>query len=541
MPLPILVGAIATAIARSALTAGAKRMLTKSLLEKSISPKTINGIIRSANKGNKILNAKEIKDLMRPQGSTYRENRVGPKARVAAPESEYPRDAFFVKPDGRMIYGRFDKNGKLIATPRGKEVVSKKGEPVRKFPKTSGEKDLERKVEIANLPKPREIVPMSKELWRLIKFPGEHQRGVARINPNLLTKKQIDRMNDKTEVVVEVRGGGIYRTTKGDIYRAELQERNIETSSKIDKQEAITRKEVGQEYQAAPEKPLENTYVYYMRHPLSLVKRLDKDGKEVFVGKKVLDKDGKPILLRITADTAEGRAKKLEAWADQLNLRNITKAGKPLTGKINPDKIFIPAKRNPKAEDGMDESKFIDIADAKKLWNRHVEKLADEGMKATGGERFEYKSMPEGLPINMRPRAADLNKPSSRGGKSALEKSVEKTDALIKREEERGLPEYILKEIRKDKGVTPRIRKMILDHANRPKLAIEAPKRFQPPSEATSFEVLKKNLFQIEKQLKNSKNASPTKIKKLLEDKETIKNRLTLLEKKKQIIPAEKL
>jgi hypothetical protein len=455
MPVPVAIAAAVAFIARSAISAGAKRALTSSVLKKVIEPTIAKKIIRGALRGQanertvdvrirKMLDA-NIKELMAPEKGTVQK----PFVTVSKPVSR--------------------RSGRTKPSPVEVRKMTKE-ELAAVRDKARARMEKKKKINLqppAAKPKPKvEAKKVTPEEAKAALRRERKQTAKASKKEKKLTQKQKNAFMDKTKVVLRDKEGRVIgTTTKGKQEQIKfLKEENksdIRNKPNIKVREKATTKDVGQDYKPVSDtRPATRDIYVYIKNPIT--------------GKKLLGKSGKPLVQKITINTNKGQTEELQRIANEL----IDKLGPLRAGKNITDKsgnIFVPIKydvRRGRAEN-IQYAKTYNPAQIRREFERAAEARAIEGAKAVGVGKEDVS------------KAAQLAAEAGRKASKALNKNVAK--------------------------------KLTADK---------------------QLEMLKKNLFQIEKQLrKPATKQSKAKLDSLLKEKEGIQKNISRLEKRDNIIP----
>jgi hypothetical protein len=469
MPVPVAIAAAVAFIARSAISAGAKRALTSSVLKKVIEPTIAKKIIRGALRGQanertvdvrirKMLDA-NIKELMAPEKGTVQK----PFVTVSKPVS---RRSGKTKPSPVEV--RKMTKEELAAVRDKARARMEKKEKINLQPPAAKTKPRKLTPEEAKAVLRRERKQTAKASKKEKKLIKKQENAEKR-----LIQKQEKKFTDKTKVVLYDKEGRVIGiTTKGKQaqteYKAKQAESNPENSPTVPgKQDSIktrekaTKKDVGQDYKPVSDTAPATKDIYvYVRNPLT--------------GKRLLSKSGKPLVQKITINTNKGQTEELQRIANELiDKLGPLRAGKNITDKSG--KIFVPIKydvRRGRAEN-IQYAKTYNPAQIRREFERAAEARAIEGAKAVGVGKEDVS------------KAAQLAAEAGRKASKALNKNVAK--------------------------------KLTADK---------------------QLEMLKKNLFQIEKQLrKPATKQSKAKLDSLLKEKEGIQKNISRLEKRDNIVP----
>lgn len=450
--------AVLALIARAAISASAKRLLTRALVSKEITPNAARAILNRAGQIEKAtIGSKEIKELMKPAGSTYRKPvKPDTPVNVKPPKNTKENTKIVEKRQGKpsVKEGYYERKARLEFE-RRKAIRAEVKKAQDKTNKDDGivkvVSDKERAIAKAMLRKERKDA-IAKQIAKLR-------------SDKKLDNKIIAKMNDNTPVELRDSNGRLLgMTTKGEQFRnsyiAKLNSEPSKTGSKIDAREAARNKNVGEEYKAnAPQSPATKDIYVTMRNPIT--------------GKKIIGKNGKPLAFKLTINTNKGQAEELQRKANEIYNAEGISQGKRIGN------LFVPIKESSPTKSGEVKSfvtgqKVYSPKQWRALANRVVAKETVQSFRKTP----LYK-----------------DKVQDDSAVSAAITAASKADKAI---------------------ATNKANKIDVGQ---------------------QLESLKKNLFQLQKQLdKPAAQQSRPKIESLLKEKEAIKKNIALLERRNKIV-----
>lgn len=429
--------AILALIARAAISAGAKRLLTKELLAKRITPAAAKGVLNKA-KAEKI-SSKEIKELMRPKGSVYKKPQ-----RPSNVAQKPPKET---KENLKAVTKRQEK-------PTGKKEVDFKIELLRKD--TRRKIQIQREVEKAKVkgkPKKevteRDQIAAKASLKRERRKTREQRKKEEKEQRKFLKKPEAEKRKASLEY-------GMKEADKAS---------RSSGKSRIEADEKARVKDVGEVVKPTPAQPLTKDIYVFMRDPIS--------------GKRLIGKSGKPLVFKLKINTNKGQTEELIRLSNEIYKREGIQAGKRIGNLYKPVTTKVTLKSG-KEKDFITGQKTWTPNQWRRAANRVVEEETTKSFKKT--------------PI-----------------KTELQK--------LAKEEADSQQVAVSTARAADKAIaTTKLDKVDVNQ---------------------QLEMLKRNLFQIQKQLnKPAGRQSQSKIESLLKEKETIQKNISSLEKRNKMVGA---
>lgn len=446
--------AILALIARAAISASAKRLLTRALVSKEITPNAARAILNRAGQIEKAtIGSKEIKELMKPAGSTYRK-----PVKPNTPGNVKPPKETGV--DTKKVTVKQTK-------PTGKKQVDFRTELQRDIARRKIE--IKREVEKAKAKKKpeKEITERDQIAAKALLKRERRKMRKQRKKEEKLDNKIIAKMNDNTPVELRDSNGRLLgMTTKGEQFRNSYIAEPSKTGSKIDAREAARNKDVGEQYKAnAPQSPATKDIYVFMRDPIS--------------GKRLIGKSGKPLVFKLKINTNKGQTEELIRLSNEIYKQEGIQAGKRIGNLYKPITTKVTLKSG-KEKDFITGQKKWTPNQWRRAANRVVEEETTKSFKKT--------------PIKTELQKVAREEADSQQVAVSTARAADKATATTK-----------------------------LD-----KVDVNQ-----------QLEMLKRNLFQIQKQLnKPAGRQSQSKIESLLKEKETIQKNISSLEKRNKMVGA---
>ena len=434
--------AILALIARAAISAGAKRLLTKELLAKRITPAVAKSVLNKA-KAEKI-SSKEIKELMRPKGSIYR------KPQRPSNVSQKPPKETGV--DTKKVTVKQTK-------PTGKKQVDFRTELQRDIARRKIE--IKREVEKAKAKKK----PSNPERDRIAaKASLKRERRKMREQRKKEEKKQRKEEREQKEFLKKPEAEKRKASLEYGMKEADKASRSS-GKSRIEADEKARVKDVGEVVKPTPAQPLTKDIYVFMRDPIS--------------GKRLIGKSGKPLVFKLKINTNKGQTEELIRLSNEIYKREGIEAGKRIGNLYKPVTTKVTLKSG-KEKDFITGQKKWTPNQWRRAANRVIEEETTKSFKKT--------------PIKTELQKLAKEEADSQQVAVSTARAADKATATTK-----------------------------LD-----KVDVNQ-----------QLEMLKRNLFQIQKQLnKPAGRQSQSKIESLLKEKETIQKNISSLEKRNKMVGA---
>jgi len=429
--------AVIALIARAAISAGAKRLLTRELLAKRITPAVAKGVLNKA-KAEKI-SSKEIKELMRPKGSIYRKPQR-PSNVSQKPPKETGVDTKKVtvkqtKPTGKKQVD--------FRTELQRDIARRKIEIKREVEKAKAKKKPEKEIT------ERDRIAAKASLKRERRKMREQRKKEEKEQRKFLKKPEAEKRKASLEY-------GIKEADKAS---------RSSGKSRIEADEKARVKDVGEVVKPTPAQPLTKDIYVFMRDPIS--------------GKRLIGKSGKPLVFKLKINTNKGQTEELIRLSNEIYKREGIQAGKRIGNLYKPITTKVTLKSG-KEKDFITGQKKWTPNQWRRAANRVVEEETTKSFKKT-------------------PIKTELQK-LARGEADGQQVAVSTARAADKA------------------TATAKLDKVDVNQ---------------------QLEMLKRNLFQIQKQLnKPAGRQSQSKIESLLKEKETIQKNISSLEKRNKMVGA---
>lgn len=429
--------AILALIARAAISAGAKRLLTKELLAKRITPAAAKSVLNKA-KAEKI-SSKEIKELMRPKGSIYRKPQR-PSNIAQKPPKETGVDTKKVtvkqtKPTGKKQVD--------FRTELQRDIARRKIEIKREVEKAKAKKKPEKEIT------ERDRIAAKASLKRERRKMREQRKKEEKEQRKFLKKPEAEKRKASLEY-------GMKEADKAS---------RSSGKSRIEADEKARVKDVGEVVKPTPAQPLTKDIYVFMRDPIS--------------GKRLIGKSGKPLVFKLKINTNKGQTEELIRLSNEIYKREGIEAGKRIGNLYKPVTTKVTLKSG-KEKDFITGQKTWTPNQWRRAANRVIEEETTKSFKKT--------------PIKTELQKLAKEEADSQQVAVSTARAADKATATTK-----------------------------LD-----KVDVNQ-----------QLEMLKRNLFQIQKQLnKPAGRQSQSKIESLLKEKETIQKNISSLEKRNKMVGA---
>ena len=423
--------AILALIARAAISAGAKRLLTKELLAKRITPAVAKSVLNKA-KAEKI-SSKEIKELMRPKGSIYRKPQR-PSNVSQKPPKETGVDTKKVTVKQTKPTGKKQVDFRIELQ---RDIARRKIEIKREVEKAKAKKKPEKEIT------ERDQIAAKASLKRERRKMREQRKKEEKEQRKFLKKPEAEKRKASLEY-------GMKEADKAS---------RSSGKSRIEADEKARVKDVGEVVKPTPAQPLTKDIYVFMRDPIS--------------GKRLIGKSGKPLVFKLKINTNKGQTEELIRLSNEIYKREGIEAGKRIGNLYKPITTKVTLKSG-KEKDFITGQKKWTPNQWRRAANRVIEEETTKSFKKT--------------PIKTELQKLAKEEADSQQVAVSTARAADKATATTK-----------------------------LD-----KVDVNQ-----------QLEMLKRNLFQIQKQLnKPAGRQSQSKIESLLKEKETIQKHMALQNRK---------